>query len=259
MPPASRRPRHSASERSRYFSVTISRMGPTSCAMPPCTSTRLSCSLRRVSGATSSWVRMRWRGSRQPRLTPNSGSPSAAATPSMSFMPGHTPPESCQPPPEPPSHSPRMARAATRRRSASSSVPVRLRICPVARMPAEIRQASRLVETARREPLGISLTRLTISMPWPGVPVSRASSAGEPLLGAFHARRHDAGGDHRGLEQAQVIAREIENLGEGGDVGGGARGPRWPGAARAGRSRAGALPRAAARRRARARRGRSRR
>ena len=40
---ASCRPCHSASERSRYFSVTISRIGPTSCAMPPCTSTRLSC------------------------------------------------------------------------------------------------------------------------------------------------------------------------------------------------------------------------
>ena len=43
-------PRHSVSERSRYFSVTISRMGPTSCAMPPCTSTRLCCSFSRVCG-----------------------------------------------------------------------------------------------------------------------------------------------------------------------------------------------------------------
>jgi len=39
---ASCRPSHSASERSRYFSVTISRMGPTFCAMPPWTRTRLS-------------------------------------------------------------------------------------------------------------------------------------------------------------------------------------------------------------------------
>src|SRR5258707_74218 len=41
----------------------------------------------------------------------------------MSFIPGHTPPESCQPPPEPPSPSPRMARAATNRRSLSSRGP----------------------------------------------------------------------------------------------------------------------------------------
>ena len=44
------RPATPLRERSRYFSVTISRMGPTSCAMPPCTSTRLSCRLWRVSG-----------------------------------------------------------------------------------------------------------------------------------------------------------------------------------------------------------------
>ena len=45
---ASWRPVHSASERRRYFSVTISRIGPTSWAMPPWTRTRLSCSCRRV-------------------------------------------------------------------------------------------------------------------------------------------------------------------------------------------------------------------
>ena len=90
-------------------------------------------------------------------------------------MPGQTPPESCQPPPLPPSHSPRMARAATRRRSCSSSEPVSAWIWLVARMHTAIRQASRLVETARREPFGMSFTLLTISMPWPGLPVSRAS------------------------------------------------------------------------------------
>ncbi len=71
----------------------------------------------RVSADTSSEPKMRWRGSRRPRLMPYSGSPSAAATPWISLMPGQTPPESCQPPPEPASHSPRMARAATSRRS----------------------------------------------------------------------------------------------------------------------------------------------
>ena len=70
-------------------------------------------------GDTSSVSKMRWLGSRRPRLMPNSGSPSPATTPWISFMPGQTPPESCQPPPEPPSHSPRIARAATSRRSSS--------------------------------------------------------------------------------------------------------------------------------------------
>ena len=100
---------HSASERSRYFSVTISRIGPTFCAMPPWTSTRLSCELAAGFRGDLVVVRMRWLGSSRPRLMPNSGSPSPACTPSISLMPGQTPPESCQPPPEPPSHSPRIA------------------------------------------------------------------------------------------------------------------------------------------------------
>ena len=37
--------------------------------------------------------------------------------------------------------------------------------------------ASKLVETARREPLGISFTLLTISMPCPGLPVSRPQAS----------------------------------------------------------------------------------
>ena len=49
----SRRDSHSAAQRSRYFSVTISRIGPTFWAMPPWTSTRLSWSWRRVSGEAS--------------------------------------------------------------------------------------------------------------------------------------------------------------------------------------------------------------
>ena len=80
-------------------------------------------------------------------------------------MPGKMPPESCQPPPEPPSHSPRMARATTTFDSSRSSGPVRLRAWPVARISMAISEASRLVETASREPLGMSLTLLTISRP----------------------------------------------------------------------------------------------
>ena len=146
---------HSRSLRSKYFSVTISSTGPTSCAMPPCTSTRLASSLRRVSSDTSN---ARCRGSKQPRLMPYSRSPGCAICPSINLMPGHTPPESCQPPPEPPSHSPKIARAATSRRSSSPNVPTKLRVCPVARMATAINEASKLVETASREPLGISFT-----------------------------------------------------------------------------------------------------
>jgi len=53
------RPAHSASDLSRYFSVTISRIGPTFCAIPPCTSTRLSCSSARVFGDASLSSRIR--------------------------------------------------------------------------------------------------------------------------------------------------------------------------------------------------------
>ncbi len=37
----------------------------------------------------------------------------------------------------------------------------------------------------------------------------------------LHAGRHQAGGDDRGFEQTQVVAREIEYLGERGDIGSG--------------------------------------
>jgi hypothetical protein len=42
--------------------------------------------------------------------------------------------------------------------------------------------ASRLVDTARREPLGMSFTLLTISMPWPGRPVNRGQHVGQRLV-----------------------------------------------------------------------------
>ena len=45
---------------------------------------------------------------------------------------------------------------------------------------------------------------------------SAASKSASGWSAAFHARRHDAGGDHGGLEQAQVVAREIEDLGDRG-------------------------------------------
>ena len=57
----------------------------------------------------------------------------------------------------------------------------------MARMQTAIRQLSRLVETASREPFGMSLTLLTISMPYPGAPESvaaadRRAACGEPSM-----------------------------------------------------------------------------
>ena len=167
---------HSASERSKYFSVTISRMGPTFCAMPPCTSTRLSWSFALVSGDAASPSNIRCWGIKRPRLMPNSGSPSPASTPSISFMPGQTPPESCQPPPDPPNHSPRSARASTRRRSCSCNWPVKAAAWPVARMQTLTSAANNVVETASLDPFGMLLTLLTTSRPRPG-PTTRASNS----------------------------------------------------------------------------------
>ena len=69
-----------------------------------------------------------------------------------------------------------MARAATSFRSASVNGPVSEAICDVARMQAVMIAASRFVETASREPLGMSFTWLTISSPRPG-PISRARTS----------------------------------------------------------------------------------
>ena len=114
------------------------------------------------------------------------------ATPSISLMPGQTPPESCQP-------AAGAAEPLAEDRPGRDQPPlVLLRAarssdcaCPVARMQAAIRPASRLVETASREPLGMSLTLLTISSPSPG-PTSARQQLGQALAGAFQARRDDA-------------------------------------------------------------------
>ena len=47
-----------------------------------------------------------------------------------------------------------------------------------------------------------------------GVPVRRARSSASGWRGAFHTGGHDAAGDDGGLEQAQVVAREIEDFGD---------------------------------------------
>ena len=64
----------------------------------------------------------------------------------------------------------------------------------------------------------MSFTLLTISMPRPGPPSQRRQQLGQRLARAFHARRHDARGDHRRLQQPQIIAREIEHFGKRRDL-----------------------------------------
>ena len=121
------------------------------------------------------------------------------------------PPESCQPPPEPPSHSPRIARATTTFASSRSSGPVRLRVWPVARIRSAISDASRLVETASREPLGMSLTLLTTSSPQPG-PDDPRQQVCEPDRGSLERGRHQARGDHARLHQPEIVVAEVEQL-----------------------------------------------
>ena len=89
-------------------------------------------------------------------------------------------------------------------------------------MQTVMMQASRLVETARREPLGMSLTLRDDFDAAAGRAGELGEQVGERLLGAFHARRNDAGGDDAGLQQAEIVAGEIEDFGQSGDVGGGA-------------------------------------
>mmetsp|Transcript_20139 Transcript_20139/g.57782 ORF Transcript_20139/g.57782 Transcript_20139/m.57782 type:complete len:208 (-) Transcript_20139:18-641(-) len=168
---------HSFSDRSKYFSVTISNIGPTFCDMPPWTRTS---EFRRASRScvdASSSPKILCDGTSLPLLMPHSGSPSSASTPVMSFNPGQTPPLSCQPPPLPPSHSPRMARAATSLRSSSRRGPVSDEVCPVALIQTAMMHPNKLVETARRDPLGISFTFVTNSIPFPPFPVPPINDA----------------------------------------------------------------------------------
>ncbi len=134
-------------------------------------------------------------------------------------MPGHTPPESCQPPPEPASHSPRMARAAATRRSSSASWPVRAWVCPVARIQTAINDASRLVDTASREPFG-NAVHLAHQLDAAPRPHNALQQVAQRLPCAFDAGRHDAGSDHRRLEQAEIVLGEVEHLVQRRDLGG---------------------------------------
>ena len=189
--------------------------------MPPWTRTRLSCSS--APGLGRGVLRAEDRGGdgmSRPRLTPNSGSPSPARTPVMSFIPGQTPPESCQPPPEPPSHSPRSARARTRRRSSSSSAPSRDRAWPVARMQADDQGREERGRDGQARALRDVVHRAHELEPEAGAD-HPGQQVGQALPRPLDAGRDDARGDDRGLEQAQVVLGEVEDLGEARHVGGG--------------------------------------
>ena len=60
--------------------------------------------------------RILWLGNSRPRLMPNSGSPRLGQHPLINFMPGQSPPESCQPPRNHPAIHPEWQRAAASRR-----------------------------------------------------------------------------------------------------------------------------------------------
>ena len=78
-------------------------------------------------------------------------------------------------------------------------------------MHAPMSAPSRVVETASREPLGMRLTLLTSSKPRPGPKMTPSSSASlAPERSMPGGTR--PGGDDRGLQQAEIVAAEIEHL-----------------------------------------------
>jgi len=135
----------------------------------------------------------------------------------MSFMPGQTPPESCHPPPEPPSHSPRMARAATRRRSDSSSSPVRLLACPVAPHAYRDQGAEQVGRDGQPRALRNVVDVADDLQPHAGAD-HPGQQVGQALPRPLRSRRHDPRRDDGGLEQAEVILGEVEHFLQAGDV-----------------------------------------
>ena len=111
-----------------------------------------------------------------------------------------------------------MARAATRRRSCSSSRAGE-RVDLVGGAHAHRNQAGQQIGGDREARALWNVIHLADDFD----PVT--CLAGEPvqqfrerLRGAFHARRHQAAGDYGGLQQAEIVAREIEDLGDRCDV-----------------------------------------
>ena len=85
-------------------------------------------------------------------------------------------------------------------------------------MQTAINEASRLVETARRDPLGMPLTWLTSSMPYPGCD-QPPQQFRQCLSRTFHAGRNDAGRNHGRLEQAKIVLGKVKHVGQRRDLG----------------------------------------
>ena len=163
-----------------------------------------------------------WVGSRRPRLTPNSGSPSVAGRRSISLMPGQTPPESCQPPPDPPSHSPRMARAATRRRSCSGEGAGQRGGLPGGPHAGGDQAAEEVGRDGQARALGDVVDAADDLQPQPGADHAR-QQVGQALAGALDPGGTMPAAMTAALSRPEVVAGEVEDLGQAGDVGRGAQ------------------------------------
>ena len=86
-------------------------------------------------------------------------------------------------------------------------------------MTTEMRQASRLVETARREPLGMSLTLRHDLDAEAGLAGEPFEKLGEGLAGTLQPGRNEAAGDDGRLQETQVVAGVVEDFAQIGDVG----------------------------------------
>ena len=126
-------------------------------------------------------------------------------------MPGQRPPESCQPPPDPPIHSPRIARAATMRRSRFlHRAGAATDLAGGAHADADQR-AEQIRGDGEPRAFGDAVDVADEFESAAGSEDCR-EQFGETCAGAFDARRHEAGGDHGRLEQTEIVAAEIEDL-----------------------------------------------
>ncbi len=201
MPIACWRPCHSASERSRYFSVTISRIGPTSCAMPPCTSTRLSCSRSRV--ARRNFVAVEDRDARQQAAAADAEFRIALAG-GDAFDQLDARPDAAGILPAAAGAAEPFAEDRARRHQAALVFLQRAgqRVDLAGGAHADGDQAGQQVGGNRQARAFGNVVDLADDLDAVArAPISRASRSASGCVGAFHARRHDAGGDHRGLQQ----------------------------------------------------------
>ena len=209
------------SERSRYFSVTISRMGPTFCAMPPWTSTRLSCRFWRAAGEASSCVQ---------NAVLRHESAAADAGFGIAFRGRHAF-DQLDAGPDAAGILPAAAGAAepfAENRARQHQPAFVLLQCAVSerrlagRPHAQRNQRGEQVGGHREARAFRDAVNATDQFDAAPGPDDAGEQVGQALAGTFDARRHDAAGDDGGFEQAKIIFREIKHVREAGDVRGGA-------------------------------------